>query len=46
MTRTQLFPSLLIAINLASAALYMADGDWRKTVYWTAAACLTFVVTF
>jgi len=46
MTRAQVLPSVLIAINVASAAVYLADGDWRKVVYWLAAACLTFVVTF
>jgi len=46
MSKTQMLPTLLILINLASAAIYMADGDWRKVVYWTSAACLTFVVTF
>ncbi len=46
MTRAQYLPTLLIIINLLSAVLYCIDGDWRKTVYWTAAACLTFVVTF
>jgi len=43
---TQMLPVLLIAINLASAGVYLADGDWRKVVYWVSAACLTFVVTF
>jgi len=46
MTRVQYLPTLLIVINLLSAALYLADGDWRKVVYWVSAACLTFVVTF
>jgi len=46
MSRVQILPTLLIVINIASAAIYMADGDWRKTVYWMSAACLTFAVTF
>jgi len=46
MTRAQILPSLLIIINIASASIYLMDGDWRKVVYWTSAACLTFVVTF
>jgi len=46
MSRAQILPSMLIMINLASAAVYMMDGDWRKVVYWTSAACLTFAVTF
>jgi len=46
MTRAQYLPTVLICINIASAGMYATDGDWRKVVYWTAAACLTFVVTF
>ncbi len=46
MTRMQMFPTLLIVINLATAAVYLTEGDWRKVVYWCSAACLTFVVTF
>lgn len=46
MTKAQILPTLLILINLASAAVYMTGGDWRKVVYWTAAAALNFVVTY
>jgi len=46
MTRAQYLPTVLIVINMASAAGYFVDGDWRKVVYWIAAACLTFAVTF
>ncbi len=46
MTKVQILPSILILIDLASAAVYLCGGDWRKVTYWTAAAALTFVVTF
>ncbi len=43
---TLLFPSILIALDLAAAAVYVWDGDWRLTLYWIAAAVLTACVTF
>lgn len=46
MTRQQILPSLLIAIDLGAASTYALDGNWRKIVYWTAAAALSWVVTF
>ena len=42
-------PALLVGIDLATAVMYMLLGgldDWRKGVYWTAAAVLTAVVTW
>ena len=44
--RPYLFPSLLILLDLGAALVYAMDGDWRKGVYWLAAAVLTVVVTF
>ena len=41
-----IFPLLLIALDLGSAAVYCFSGDWRKIIYWVAAATLTTVVTF
>ena len=41
-----LFPALLIVLDVGAAAVYYGSGDWRKVVYWMAAATLTFVVTF
>ena len=40
------FPTLLIILDLAAAAGYVADGDWRKIGYWVSAAVLTFCVTY
>ena len=41
-----LFPSLLILLQLGSSIMCAVDGDWRKTVYWFAAAVLNIAVTF
>lgn len=42
----QFFPVILIVLDLAAAAVYACHGDWRKGVYWFAAAVLTSAVTF
>ena len=41
-----LFPSILIVLDVCAASAYIPSGDWRKVVYWMAAATLTYVVTF
>jgi len=46
MTRVQLFPAALIALNVGAAVMYGLEADWRRAVYWTAAAVLTVVVTW
>ena len=46
MTRSQVLPTVLMAIDLCAAMPYFADGNWRRGVYWLAAATLTAVVTF
>ena len=46
MTRTQLFPALLIALDLGAAIMFAVDGDLRRTLYWLFAAGLTVVITF
>lgn len=43
---TKIFPSILIALDLAAALVYAVDSDWRHVVYWAAAATLTASVTF
>lgn len=40
------FPTPLIILDVCAAAAYMPAGDWRKVVYWLAAATLTAVVTW
>lgn len=43
---TKVFPSVLIALDVAAAAVYAAHGDARRLIYWLAAATLTATVTF
>lgn len=40
------FPTILIILDIAAALMYVPAGDWRHIGYWTAAAVLTFTVTF
>lgn len=47
MTKQQIFPLLLILLDLAAAIVYgIVELDIRKVVYWIAAAVLTITVTF
>ena len=43
---TKLFPTILILLNAAASIVWFYNGDWRKTVYWLAAAVLNFVITY
>jgi len=42
----RIFPTVLIVLDVAAAIVYAAHGDWRKAVYWLAAAILTVTVTY
>ncbi len=42
----RIFPTILMVLDVAAAIVYAGKGDWRKTLYWAAAAVLTFVVTY
>jgi hypothetical protein len=42
----KILPTVLIAIDIASACVYLKTGDWRRVVYWLAAAALTYTVTW
>lgn len=43
---TKLFPSILIGMDIGAAIIYAIAGDWKKAIYWVAAATLTATVTF
>jgi hypothetical protein len=45
MTRAAIFPSLLILLDLGASFAYAVEADWRRAVYWFAAAVLTLTVT-
>lgn len=42
----KVFPTILMVLDICAAIAYVTVDDWRKTVYWTAAAVLTGVVTW
>ena len=44
MTKEKILPLTLIVIQLMSAIPYTITGDWRKVVYWLAAAVLNIAV--
>lgn len=44
--KAYIFPCLLIALNVGAAIMYATQGNWRKVVYWVAAAVLNITVTF
>lgn len=48
MTTAKILPTIMIVLSLGASAAYAlsADGDWRKAVYWFAAATLNAVVTW
>jgi hypothetical protein len=46
MTKEQIFPTILIALDLCASLVYALDGDWRKVIYWASASVLTATVTF
>ena len=46
MKSQHIFPLLLIALDVGAAIIYGFCGDWRKVVYWIAAAVLNITVTF
>jgi len=46
MKKQFIFPLILIAIDIAAGIVYAAAGDYKKFVYWIAAAVLNAAVTF
>jgi hypothetical protein len=45
-SKSQFFPTVLILLDLCASAVCASGGDWRRAVYWIAAATLTTCVTF
>lgn len=41
-----MFPTLLIVLDFCAAAVWLAQGDVRRAVYWSAAGVLTITVTY
>jgi len=42
----KIFPLILIVLDICAALGYLPEKDFRKVIYWLAAAILTTVVTF
>lgn len=40
------FPAMLILLDVGAAIVYLREKDWRKVIYWLAAAVLNAAVTF
>jgi hypothetical protein len=40
-----IFPMTLVVLDVAASVVYALDGDWRRAVYWFAAAVLTTAIT-
>ena len=41
-----IFPSILIALDVGASLMFAVAGDWKKAIYWLAAAVLNVTVTF
>lgn len=47
MDKAKIVPTILITLDLLASAGYgYYDHDWRKVIYWFAAAVLTASITF
>ena len=46
MSSGQWFVGVLILLNLGASVAYLLEADWRRGVFWAAAAVLNAVVTF
>ena len=42
----QMLPTVMIVLSVGAALLYAPTGDWRRVLYWLAAAALTYSVTW
>jgi len=42
----RLMPCIMIGCSILAAIAYACAGDWRRTLYWSAAAVLNITVTF
>ena len=40
------FPAVLISLDVGASIVYAKNKDWRKAIYWLAAAVLNATVTF
>lgn len=45
MAKEQIFPTLMIFLDVCASIVYVSC-DWKRAVYWLAAAVLTWTVTY
>lgn len=41
-----IFPLVLIILDVCAGVVCFYTGDWKKAIYWIAAAVLNWAVTF
>lgn len=46
MKQVFIFPIILMLLDIGAAVVYGIFGDWKKSIYWIAAAILSATVTF
>ena len=46
MKSTYIFPIAMIALDIGAAIMCVVNKDYKKAVYWVAAAVLNAAVTF
>jgi hypothetical protein len=46
MSAKLVFPVVLLLCNLCAAAVYAAEGDYRRAAYWAASSVCIAAVTF
>ena len=42
---SKLFPVILIVLDICAVVVYGLNLDWRRCIYWIAAAVLTMTVS-
>ena len=46
MNEKYIFPCALMALDVCASVVYLCGADWKRCIYWFAAATLTATVTF
>lgn len=46
MNKTQIFPLILIVLQIGAGIMYGLSKDWRMMIYWMAASILNIAITF
>ena len=46
MKKEYIFPLILIILDIGAGVVYAINGDYKKLIYWLAAAILSITVTF